>query len=82
MLPDEAEARAKLLQVFDHEFAQMSELHDFSVGREVDGIPELFILSYETAGGDSVSMFVRHSVTLRRPVARTNPSACFRWSSQ
>lgn len=32
MLPGEAEARAKLLQLFDHEFAQMSELHDFSVG--------------------------------------------------
>ena len=31
MLPDEREARAKLLELFGHEFAQMSELHDFSV---------------------------------------------------
>jgi hypothetical protein len=31
MLPDEAEARAKLLELFEHEFTQMSELHDFSV---------------------------------------------------
>jgi hypothetical protein len=32
MLPDEAEARVKLLQLFEQEFAHMSELHDFSVG--------------------------------------------------
>jgi hypothetical protein len=31
MLPDEVEARAKLMQVFEKEFAQMSELHDLSV---------------------------------------------------
>jgi hypothetical protein len=31
MLPDEAEARAKLLHLFEHEFAQMFDLHDFSV---------------------------------------------------
>lgn len=31
MLPDEAEARAKLLELFRSEFVQMSELYDLSV---------------------------------------------------
>src|SRR5262245_57827488 len=31
MLPDEVEARAKLRQLFEKEFAKMSELHDLSV---------------------------------------------------
>jgi hypothetical protein len=41
MLPDEAEARAKLLELFEHEFKHMFELHQEEEDKKSDLVWQL-----------------------------------------